>query len=109
MSGQNIPGNEPVLLVLENVFYQFAPLNIRVGDLFFTPTKIHYIPYASFLSHGGAGVGVASLLGGLAGGIASSIGEGDRRNAAVEAAKKQRNIQWGMTIMDRLARNAGCT
>jgi len=96
----------PVLFVLENAFFQFAPLNIQVGDLFLTQEHICFVPYTIFISTGKVGVAAGALMGGLAGGAAASLTEKNYRDAALERANNKRKQLWGMNLSERMKLSA---
>jgi hypothetical protein len=92
---------ENSFFAIEDVFYLFKPLNARVGDIFGIDEGLYFIPYSEFIFPGKNYAGIASLSGGLAGGIAAFIGERDITNAALQIASKIRTSEWGMRITER--------
>ena len=98
---------ENSFFAIEDVFYPFAPLNARVGDIFAIDEGLYFIPYSEFLYSGKNYVGIASLIGGLAGGIAASIGQRDMISGAVQIASKIRTSEWGMKINERFQMHKG--
>jgi len=95
------PG-ELVVFVFENAFFQPAPLNIQVGDLFFTKESLYFTAYSGFTSTGSAGALVGLLMGGVAGGAAASTGDDNSRNAAIKVADQIRKSYWGLNLGYRL-------
>jgi hypothetical protein len=96
---------EPVVHFIENVFFQYAPKAKSVGDLFFTPSRLHFIPYANFPCLGNEFITLGAIYGGFTGGLAASLSKNDELNKAVNIAREIRAQQWGMPIAERLKRN----
>ncbi len=100
-AGQN-PGDERVVLVLHNALHQFAALNLAIGDLVLTDRCVYFVRYHDFQYSGSLGRGAGFLLGGLAGGIATSIGERDKLTNARETANTTRGKLYSFPLGQRI-------
>jgi hypothetical protein len=91
-----------VLLLLHNALHQFAPLNLTIGDIVLTERYFYFIRYYDFQYFGSLGKGAGFLVGGLSGGIASSISERDNLTKARNVANELRSKMFGFKLEERV-------
>jgi hypothetical protein len=92
--------DEPVLCVVENVFFQYDPKNKQVGDLFLSQDRFCFIPYASFESDVNA-VGVVTFIL-LTFAQFNVTTDNEKRLPAVTKANEERAKLWGTSLPDRM-------
>lgn len=100
-SSHSVP-EERILLVLHNALHQFAPLNLTIGDIVLTERSFYFVRYGDFQYSGSLGKGAGFLIGGLAGGIATSIGERDKLTNARDEANEIRSKLFGFPLRERV-------
>jgi hypothetical protein len=93
------------LTVVENVRYPFAPLHMRLGDLYVTDEGIAFIAYAQFTHSGGLGYIMGGLVGGIVGGVVGGTSmnkqDKDTLESGLQLAAYERLKTCGMKIKER--------
>lgn len=92
---------DQIFLVLHDVLYRFASLNLAIGDIVLTSRSFSFVRYHDFQYAGPLGTAGGALIGGLAGGIAASMSEKRKLDVARNFAKECRSKLYGFPLGER--------